>query len=481
MVFGFAGGFPQARSSAGQHNGRQPPLEKGGSACQPGECVRRQLDFPAVIRSSWIGEAIERYVVWLGEQNYAARNVFVRVPILLRFGEFAQGIGAKTWEELPAHIESFVETWLRRQGREYSEPQRQAAARGIRNPIQQLLRVVLPQDDAGKSVPEPFADLVPGFFDFLRRERGLREVTLVQYRHYLGRLQDHLHRVERPLLPDLPLTAVTTFISESGKTIDKRSVQSLCSILKVFFRYLYRVGLMERNLGKAIESPRRYSLASLPRSITWTEVEQMLRHVDRRSAVGKRDYAILLLLVTYGLRAREVGALTLDDIDWKRDRIHIRGRKAGHSTAYPLAATVGEALLDYLKVGRPKTTERLVFFGAYAPFKPLSRVAISMRAKWYLRKAGIKVARPGSHTLRHTCVQRLVDSGFSLKTIASEASRKLSQWDFLSTRAYEICKGNRLHAEITSPKALTAYRTGGGKPLSTEGRSFLVFRYWSET
>lgn len=366
------------------------------------------------IRASWIGDPIERYVRWLGEQRYAARNVFVRVPILLRFGEFAQGAGASSWDELPAHVESFVETWLRRQGREYSELQRRAAARGIRNPIQQLLRLILAHQSR---LPDPFAEAVPGFFDFLRHERGLRETTLVQYRHYLQRLQDYLRRVGRPLLPDLPPAAVSVFITESGAAIDKRSVQSLCSILKVFFRYLYRVGLMKRDLGKAVESPRRYSFASLPRSITWGEVEQMLQKVDRRNAVGKRDYAILLLLLTYGLRAREVGALTLDDIDWKHDRIHIRGRKGGHSTAYPLAPPVGEAVLDYLKQGRPETTERAVFFRAYAPYTPLSRLAVSLRAKWYLRKAGIHVPRPGSHTLRHTCVQRLVDSGFSLKTI----------------------------------------------------------------
>jgi integrase/recombinase XerD len=138
---------------------------------------------------------------------------------------------------------------------------------------------------------------------------------------------------------------------------------------------------MTRDLSKAIESPRRYSLSNLPRSITWSEVEQMLLKVDRRSVVGKRDYAILLLLVTYGLRAREVGALTLDDIDWKRDRLDVRGRKAGHSTAYPLAPAVGEALLDYLKQGRPETNERALFMGAYAPYPPLSRVAVSMRAK----------------------------------------------------------------------------------------------------
>ena len=368
------------------------------------------------IRASWIGDPIERYVSWLGEQSYAARNVFVRVPILLRFGQFAQEAGARSWEELPNHVTAFVETWLDRQQREYSEPERHAAARGIRNPIQQLLRLILPETKKS-TLPDPFSDAVPSFFDFLRRERGLREATLVQYRHYLQRLQEYLHRVGRPLLPDLPPAAVSAFITESGQTIDKRSVQSLCSILKVFFRYLYRVGLMTRDLGKAIESPRRYSLSNLPRSITWGEVEQMLGKVDRRSAVGKRDYAILLLLVTYGLRAREVGALRLDDIDWKRDHLHIRGRKAGHSTAYPLAPTVGEALLDYLKQGRPETTERAVFFRAYAPYTPLSRVAVSLRAKWHLQKAGINVPRPGSHTLRHTCVQRMVDAGLSLKTI----------------------------------------------------------------
>jgi integrase/recombinase XerD len=75
--------------------------------------------------------------------------------------------------------------------------------------------------------------------------------------------------------------------------------------LKVFFRYLYRLGLMTRDLGKAIESPRRYSFANLPRSITWSEVEQMLREVDRRRAVGRRDYAILLLLVTLAVNSRK--------------------------------------------------------------------------------------------------------------------------------------------------------------------------------
>jgi integrase/recombinase XerD len=370
------------------------------------------------IRSSWIGDAIERYVSWLAEQNYAARSVFIRVPLLIRFGESAQRAGAKTLADLPAHVEPFVHTWLGHYGKQYSDMQRVAAVRGLRGPIQQMLRLTVPQAyDSNAGVPDAFAGMVPGFFEFLRRERGLRETTLVQYRHYLRRFEDYLRRLDRPLLPDLPPSVVADFVTESGESIDTRSVQSLCSILKVFFRYLYRASLMPRDLSKAIESPRRYRFANLPRSISWAEVERMLQRVDRRNAVGRRDYAVLLLLTTYGLRGREVAALTLDDIDWKHNRLHVGGRKADHSTAYPLAPTVGEAILDYLRNGRPETNQRAVFFGAYAPHKAFSRVAITMRAKHYLRKAGIHVFRPGSHTLRHACVQRLVDAGLSFKTI----------------------------------------------------------------
>jgi site-specific recombinase XerD len=369
------------------------------------------------IRASWIGDAIERYVIWLDEQHYAARNVFVRLPILMRFGDFAQISGARRLEELPVHVEPFVEDWLKRRKASQSEYERRTTAQRLRNPIHQLLRLILPYHGSNSpAAPDPFVDRVPAFFEFLRRERGLRDATIVQYRHYLGRLQDYLRKADCSL-SDLSPVVISAFITESGKSIDKRSVQSLCSILKTFFRYLYRAGLATCDLSEVIESPRRYRLADLPRSIAWREVEQMLENVDRRNPVGKRDYAILLLLVTYGLRAREVAALTLDDVGWKRDHLHIRGRKAGHSTAYPLGAAVGEAILDYLRLGRPNTTERALFFRAFAPYTPISGVAVSLRAKFYLRKSGVHVRRPGSHTLRHACIQRLVDSGFSLKTI----------------------------------------------------------------
>lgn len=404
------------------------------------------------IRGCWIGEPIEHYVTWLNEKNYAHRSVFVRVPLLVQFGEFAKRAGATSLDDLPSYIEPFVEYRLNCLKPDSSKSKRQVAARGLRGPIAQMLRLVVPNLGGNtEGSDNPFREAAPDFFEFLRRERGLSEATLVQYRHCLQLLQDYLQKTGRPLLPTLSPTVITAFITKSGDTRDERSVQSLCSILKSFFRYLYAEGLLACNLAKTIESPRRYRFSNLPRSITWQEVEQMLQKVDRRSTVGKRDYAILLLLVTYGLRSREVAALTLDDMDWKRDCIHVRGRKAGHSTAYPLTPTVGEAILDYLRQGRPATSERAVFMAVHAPYIPISRVAVSSQAKCYILRAGIKVHRPGSHTLRHTCVQRLVDSGFSLKTIG----------DFVGHRTPDATK---IYAKV-NVEALRRVALGNGEEV----------------
>jgi len=203
----------------------------------------------------------------------------------------------------------------------------------------------------------------------------------------------------------------------SGSGLAKTTVRDCCGVLRVFLRYAYREGVLQRDLSGTVEWPQVYRLSSIPRSISWEEVGKVLATVDGRTPSGKRDYAILLLLVTYGLRAREVAALTLDDIDWKRERLAVPERKAGHSTAFPLSKSVGEALVDYLQHGRPESADRHVFFRAVAPLRPIGSAAISACARSYLVRAGIDAPRRGSHTLRHTLVQRLVDSDFSLKTI----------------------------------------------------------------
>jgi site-specific recombinase XerD len=372
------------------------------------------------IRANWLAEPIERYVTWLHEQQYAPRNVHRRVPVLMQFAFYARSRGAKVCTDLPNHVQPFVQRWLRERGSRCSnERARKKLANCIRGPIEQMLGLALPDyvgSGRGKR-PHPFLEQAPGFFKFLQEERGLSPRTLECYDYYLRRLQTYLHDIKVSVLEELSPMILSAFVTARGQEWGKSAITVLCAALRMFLRYLHREGLIQRDFSSSVDSPKRYRLAEIPRSISWTDVGRMLEAVDRRTAVGRRDYAILLLLVTYGLRSREIAALTLEDLNWQRERLRVPERKAGHSTAYPLSPIVGEAILDYLKGGRPNTSDRHIFFRGLAPLRPLTDKAISSRAAYYLQRAGITVARSGSHTLRHTCVQRLVDAHFSLKTI----------------------------------------------------------------
>ncbi len=371
------------------------------------------------VRCSWIAPEVERYVGWLAERGYAAKCVRARVPLLVAFGEFARAGGARSVEELPEQVEAFV-AW---RVAERFDPRRAAdcvVAREVRGPLEQMLQVVLPGfvGSGHRHGALPFAGELPGFFQYLEGERGLRPASIAGYRHHLSRLEAYLARIGVRRLSELSPAILSAFIAErAGSGLAKVSLCECCAVLRVFLRYAHREGVIASDLSGAIDGPQVYRLSSIPRSISWEEVGRVLAGVDRRTPCGKRDWAILMLLVTYGLRSREVAALTLDDIDWRRERLAVPERKAGHSTAFPLSASVGEALVDYLRHGRPPTKERRVFFRAVAPVVPMSADAVSGRARHYLLKAGIDVFRPGSHTLRHTCVQRLVDADFALKTI----------------------------------------------------------------
>lgn len=372
------------------------------------------------IRSSWIAEPIERYVAWLTEHGYRPRSVLRRVPILLRFGGFTADRGATAWSDLPAFAEEFVQTCVRERGPHPSPERAHCHANEIRNPIHQMLRLVVPGFVGTSRCRIPgaaFRDRVPGFFVYLTEERGLREATLRHYDDQLIRFEQYLASIDLEDLADLTPAILGAFVAERSTQLGHTALRGLCSALRVFLRYLYREDLVARDLSGIIEAPQRYRLSDLPRSVPWDDVRRMLEVVDRRTAVGLRDYAILLLLVTYGLRAREIASLTIEDLDWRAERLRIPERKADHSTVFPLSSVVGTAVLDYLQHGRPKTADRHLFFRVLAPPRPLTHEAVSSRASYYLRKAGCDVPRPGSHTLRHTCVQRLVDGGFSWKAI----------------------------------------------------------------
>jgi integrase/recombinase XerD len=387
------------------------------------------------IRALWLGPAIEQYVAWLAERRNAASHVRSCITTLERFDAFARGQGARTWEDLSAHVGAFVEHELQaRDAWGRSAKVRRTMLSQARSPVEQLLRLLVP-GFVGHTTRRvtPFAVVAPEFFDHLERERGLREQTRRLYAHNLRVFEAYLQRTG-VAVADVTPALLTDFLNEPGlrgQALGPMAMQQRGGTLRVFFRYLHRQRVVSADLGCAIPRRRGYRQASLPRAITWSEVERVLAAVERRTPHGKRDYAILLLLATYGLRAREVAALTLDDVDWTRAEIYISARKNGHSTLYPLSAGVADALVDYLKV-RPAVPDRQIFLRAMAPFTPLAFHVISSRACHYLRRAAVKPPRAGSHTFRHACVQRLVEANLSFKAIGDYVGHRSAE----STQVY---------------------------------------------
>ena len=280
------------------------------------------------IRGSWIAAEIDTYVAWLVEHGYSTKSIWRRVPIAFTFGEFARERGARVVGELPEHVEAFVAE--RVAVHDARTGSRRPMAKEVRGPVEQMLAVVL----AGFELTGrphrawPFADVAPGFVDYLVEERGLRPASVLGYRHHLERFEAYLRRIGVVSLPELSPAILSAFVVErAGAGLAKTTVRDGAGVLRVFLRYLHREGVLAGDLSGAVGWPQTYRLSSIPRSISWEQVNQVLAGVDRRTVAGRRDYAILLLLVTYGLRGREVAALTLDDIDWKRERLAVRSAR----------------------------------------------------------------------------------------------------------------------------------------------------------
>jgi integrase/recombinase XerD len=191
----------------------------------------------------------------------------------------------------------------------------------------------------------------------------------------------------------------------------KRTVTALRSLL----RYLHLQGAISVDLSAAVPAVAGYRLAGLPKALDPDQVKGLLRSVDRRTPLGRRDYAVLLLMVRLGLRACEVAALDLEDVHWGQGEMTIRG-KGGRQDTLPLPQDVGQALADYLRRARPSTTCRGLFLSAVAPHRRITLSAV----KGTVRRAGkrIGLARLGTHRLRHTAATRMLQGGASLPEIA---------------------------------------------------------------
>jgi site-specific recombinase XerD len=325
---------------------------------------------------------------------------------------------------------------------------------GDRATLKKLLAVLRQVDAIAPQGPvelSPRERIFEDFAGYLARERGLARGTIVGHLPAVRLFLQEMGIERTGDLARLDQAAVIGFIERHARDRSPATARNMCWALRAFLRYLRWQGWTSIDLAGSVPTVRRWRHATLPTCMSSGQVQQVLDGCDRRTATGRRDFAILMLLARLGLRANEVVTLTLDAIDWRSGQVLVNG-KGRQRTWMPLPPDVGAAIASYLRDGRPRSDSRRVFLREAAPHAGFaSSASIYVVANTALRRAGIQgFAHMGAHLFRHSLATELLRSGASL----SEIGQVLRHRDQDTTRLYA-------KVDVDSLRGMSAAWPGG--------------------
>lgn len=271
--------------------------------------------------------------------------------------------------------------------------------------------------------------LLAGYRDYLVSERGLAASTVRNYLDIARLFVSRRSTATGLRLGDLSAGEVGEFVLAESRCRSVGSATLVVVGLRALLRYLHQTGITRTELADAVVSAASWPGSSLPRPIDAGQAARLLRSCDRRTAVGRRDFAILTLLLRLGLRVGEVAALQRGDVDWRHGEILVRG-KGRRQERLPLPADVGEAIAGWLRRSKPERCCPRVFTTLLAPRCPMSGKAVSA----VVRRAARRAAMPEvtAHRLRHTAATELLRAGASLP----EVGQVLRHTSILTTAIY---------------------------------------------
>jgi site-specific recombinase XerD len=357
----------------------------------------------------WAGY-LNAYTTLIKERGYSPVSVQTQVQLITRFSEWLR----REHTEVHALDEIIVDRFLRR------HQSARFARRGDAAGLYRFLHMLREQGTARWQKKPPLSSqqrLTTNYGRYLLEERGLAQATIVNYVPFIDQfLSARFKRI--PInLSQLRAPDVTSFVRRQAHKLSPGRAQLLVTALRSFLRYLRHQGKVAADLAACVPTVARWSFATLPKFLPVGTVQRVLDRSDRRTPIGRRDYAILFLLARLGLRACEIVALNLEDIDWEKARITIRS-KGGRWAQLPLPADVGEALALYLRHGRPSCSCRRVFIRDRAPRIGFANsIAISTLVMRALERAGVDSARKGAHLFRHSLARDMIRQGASLDEI----------------------------------------------------------------
>jgi site-specific recombinase XerD len=349
----------------------------------------------------------DAYRVELRGRGYTVQSTVCQLRQVARLSCWLEARGLTAAELSGARVDEFL-VWQRGEGRYRSQWSRP----GLRCLLDVLRRLGVLAAEEPAVTSSPTGVLLACFERYLLAERGLAAGTVVLYRRSAGRFVDGLASDRG--LAGLAAGDVTAAVLRESEVVSVSAAQRFVSGLRSFLRFCFVEGLVGSDLSQAALLVRGRSSSSLPRGISRADARALLGSCDRRHALGRRDYAIIILLLRLGLRRGEVAGLTLDDIDWRTSELVIRG-KGSRVDRLPLPADVGQAIASYLRRGRPRSGRREVFLRAKAPYDPIASGTVASTVRRACRRAGI--AEVGSHRLRHTAACEMVQANVPLHRI----------------------------------------------------------------
>ena len=347
----------------------------------------------------------------LMESGYAATTIQSKLGLLIDLGEWLRrrGLAVKDLDE--RRIETFI-TDSRRNG---------LLRRGDRTTLRQLLDHLREHHVVQRVTPtcdvSPLAAILDRYEKHLRSERGLTTATIINYLPFARKFLSDRFGEGPFLLKVVRPRDISGFILRHARTMSCRRAQLMTTAFRSFFRFLFMRGELQVDLAPSIPTVADWRLSTLPRYITAEEVIRVLGSCDRHTATGRRDYALLLLLARLGLRAGEIVAMQLDDIDWRSGEILVRGKGLLYDRM-PLPVDVGQALAVYLRHDRPSSKTRRVFVCRKAPQRGFSGPStVSTIVRRALDRAGLHPGFKGAHLLRHSLATSMIRSGASMSEI----------------------------------------------------------------
>ena len=400
--------------------------------------LERVFEYPRTLRrlrSGPIGKLLEGFCNWLLEHGFSRWTIRKHLFNVFHLNEHLGGPRSVAHQSVSLReVEGFFRAYpLRCRNR-------QAPEKHVRLVGYSVNRFLTYLRDSGlvDSLPQQkiYQPLLDAYLQWMRHYQHASEGTLKVRSHSIAQFLEWLGPEATPEgLLRLTAERIEAFFLSYAQSMGRSARRSMQSALRTFFRFCLHQGYIKRPLDRAVPTLRTYKLATVPRGLSDTEAQQILRSIHRNSHAGRRDYAIGQLLYTYGVRGGQVRALRLEDIDWAKNQIFFQASKQGKDILLPLTTAVGESLLDYLQNSRPSYSYPHVFLTCRALYHPLAHsTALSAIVERHIRTAGLELPSKGAHLFRHGFATRMLHQGHSLKAVADVLGHRHLSTTFIYTK-----------------------------------------------